>query len=666
MISILRLIVAALSATLLSPVAAQQSTPPAKQPSVEDFFRHPQYLGVELSPNGQFIAAIVPHRDRRNVAVLDLKGRSATLVTSLTNADVRSVTWVNNNRLVFSLIDLQRPAGEQRGSGLFAVDRDGKNGRELSPILPYSSVADVWQRRYSSLLRTIRPTDGSEVDDILVVSNDRNLRYSDVYRMDTRTGRKTLLTFESPGNVVEWTLDRNGVPRAALVDEDNGEVSVHFRASEKEPWKQLSRYHIYRDGATATLQPIAFDYDGLLLVRAFSPAGKLGIFAYDTANNRLGEQLVAHKDFDVFGLTADSGLIFDAAKKKLVGITFEAERREYVWFDAQWAGWQKMVDQTLPGAVNILVKPVSSPYLLVSSYSDRNPMQWFLFDPVKLTMERVVASMPWIEPSLTTEQSFIRYPARDGLDIPAYLTLPKGVPAKALPLIVDVHGGPYVRGHIWGYNPEAQFFASRGYAVLQPEFRGSRGYGWKHYQSGWKQWGLAMQDDLNDGVEHLVKQGIVDPSRVCIYGGSYGGYAVMMGLARDPDIWRCGVNIVGVTDLELLITQTWSDTNYEWRGATQAFYDASIGDPKADRERFEKTSPMRQAARIKRPVLLAYGGLDRRVPIEHGERMRSALRSAGVPHEYVVYETEGHGFLLEKNRFDFYSRVEKFLAEQLK
>jgi dipeptidyl aminopeptidase/acylaminoacyl peptidase len=468
------------------------------------------------------------------------------------------------------------------------------------------------------------------------------------------------LTFDTPGDVVSWVLDRDLVPRAAVVDEDNGEYSVHYREQEKAPWRRLIKGHLYKN-EPADFFPVTFDYEGHLIVAATAGGDKSSLYRYDVANNKLGERLVGHKDYDV-----TEGLIFDRQKKALVGAAINADRPEVVWFDQQWAAWQKMIDQTLPDTVNLLSRPRNSTSLLVRSFSDKQPGVWYLFDPERKNLERVVASRPWIEPAQLSESKFMRYPARDGLEIPAYLTLPVGRPAKDLPLIVDVHGGPYVRGHAWGFSPEAQFLASRGYAVLQPEFRGSTGYGWKHFQAGWKNWGLSMQDDLNDGVDHLVKQGIVDPTRVCIYGGSYGGYAVMMGLARDPDLWRCGVNFVGVTDLDLLQTATWSDTNFEWRGSTQAFYDMLIGNRKTDRERFDKTSPVKHADKIKRPVFMAYGGLDQRVPIQHGERMRSALRASGVPHEYVVYDTEGHGFMLEKNRFDLFKRVEKFLGDNLK
>ena len=218
----------------------------------------------------------------------------------------------------------------------------------------------------------------------------------------------------------------------------------------------------------------------------------------------------------------------------------------------------------------------------------------------------------------------VRYPARDGLEIPAYVTLPPGREAKALPLVLYVHGGPWVRGATWHWRDEPAFLAAHGYAVLEPEFRGSTGFGRRLFQAGWKEWGRAMQDDLVDGIDWLARRGTIDPSRVCIMGASYGGYAVMMGLARDAERYRCGINYVGVTDIMLMFDVTWSDM----RNTDFLRYNAKelIGDPERDAAQFKATSPLANAAKIRAPVLMAYGGADRRVPLVHGERMRDALR----------------------------------------
>ena len=263
------------------------------------------------------------------------------------------------------------------------------------------------------------------------------------------------------------------------------------------------------------------------------------------------------------------------------------------------------------------------------------------------------------------ERRPVHYTARDGLDIPAYLTLPKDSSERKPPLIVNIHGGPWARGFTWGFETEAQFFANRGYAVLEPEFRGSLGHGWKHYSSSFKQRGLTMQDDITDGVEWLIKEGVVDKNRVCLYAGSYGGYATLWGLIKTPDLYKCGVAFVAVTDINLLFGGDWYDlvgSPYRWMD-----YEAKdiIGDPKTDAEKFKSVSPLANADKLKAPVLLAYGGRDHRVPIKHGDEFREALDKYGKTYEWVLYSDEAHGFNKDDNRFDFYRRVDAFLKKYL-
>ncbi len=631
--------------------------------SVESFFRWPQHSQVALSPSGTLLGVIVPIHDRRNIAIIDLKDMRGRVLTALKESDVGFFAWVNDRRIVYGLTDLQRPLGEITPGGLYAVDIDASAPRELSPPIGLRETEAFVRFRRARLGGLFRPAQG---DNILVLANDRNLDHPDVYRMDTRTGRKTLLTTRTPGRAVGWLADRAGVVRIAITDEDDLKFAIHYRENDAAAWRKLVQYHPFLEPDRG-FTPLAFDYDGTLLVAALA-GDKSALYRYDLKENRLGERLVLHKDFDIDGNLSDPigrgpGPIFDHVKRKLVGLQIEAERPEFVWFDQDWANWHALAGRALPDAVNVPSRTSDNTKLLIRSFSDRDPGSWYFLDPEKRRLEQLVSAMPWIKPSEMRPREFVRFRARDGLSLPAYLTLPGGE-AKGLPLVVLVHGGPYVRGETWRFDPEAQFLASRGYAVLQVDFRGSLGYGWKHYQAGWKQWGLSMQDDLNDAALQLAEKGTVDRTRMAIMGASYGGYAAMMGLARDPELWRCGINYVGVTDLTLLTTATWSDTNQLFKDAA-SWYEIHVGDAGRDRERFERTSPLRLVNRIKRPVLMAYGGLDRRVPIEHGARMKRALDANQIPNEFVVYDQEGHGFRLEKNRFDFYRRVEAFLAKYM-
>jgi dipeptidyl aminopeptidase/acylaminoacyl peptidase len=307
-----------------------------------------------------------------------------------------------------------------------------------------------------------------------------------------------------------------------------------------------------------------------------------------------------------------------------------------------------------------------APWVLVRSYSDVQPSVYMLYNPQTGKLNMVGEARPGLDARRMAHQDALRYKARDGLEIPALLTMPPGTPKGAkVPLVVLVHGGPYVRGSAWGWNPESQFLASRGYAVLEPDFRGSTGYGAKHFKAGWKQWGLKMQDDIADGARWAIAQGIADPKRICIAGASYGGYATLMGLVNDPDLYRCGIDWVGVTDIQLLYDGHWSfksDMSDEWK---EYGMPELVGDPVKDAGQLAATSPLRQAARINQPLLMAYGGADHRVPMYHGRKFYDAVTRTNKQVEWIEYQEEGHGWVLPKNRIDFWSRVENFLDKNI-
>ena len=255
-----------------------------------------------------------------------------------------------------------------------------------------------------------------------------------------------------------------------------------------------------------------------------------------------------------------------------------------------------------------------------------------------------------------------RFKARDGLDIPVHVTRPVGQQGTA-PTVVMVHGGPYLRGAEWRWYAASQFLASRGYVVVEPEFRGSTGFGGRLFRAGWKQWGLAMQDDIADATLWAIKQGYADPKRICIAGGSYGGYATLMGLIRYPELYRCGVEWVGVTDIESMYTINWSDMSETW---LQYGMPVMVGDREKDAAQLAATSPLKLARKLTQPLLMAYGTEDRRVPIDHGTQLRYAVEPYNANLEWVAYADEGHGFMLEANQLDFWSRVERFLERHLR
>ena len=536
---------------------------------------------------------------------------------------------------------------------MIAIDIDGQNSRNIA--------RDI-RGGFDILART---RDGS--GELIVSTNLRDIDSDDAYRFDTRTGRSKLLTFDSPGRVVDWVIDQKLEPRVAQRLEPRESASkprrrtLWHRQSGNESWQQIGE----STGDMDRMVPLAVDEDNqTLLVSSRNQGDRSVVYRYDIATKRLGEVVAQHPWIDM-----NRGLVSHPGSGKVLGIRHSAEMPGASWFDERYAAIQAGLDKALPNTVNqITLGDDAARYLLVFAQSATDAGTYYIFDTQKRALDRVATTREWLPPALMPERRFVMYEARDGLAIPARLTVPRGVAAKNLPLIVHIHGGPWVRsyqGVQWGRWPAAQFFASRGYAVLEPEPRGSVGFGAKHYLASFTQWGLSMRDDITDGALHLATEGIVDKSRMCLFGGSYGGYATLQGLVKDPDLWRCGHAYVAVTDIELKQNVTWSDT-----ARYSDYYDTDfkrwIGDVATDRARFDATSPARNVDKIKASVMLTMGGQDQRVPIVHGTTMRDAMAKAGKPLDYTVYNDEGHGFNAPANVIDFYTRTERFFAKHLK
>lgn len=632
---------------------------------VADFFKHPTMADAELSPSGRQLGAlVVGPNERRMLAVIDLDGKAPPkVVGAFADADVRWFTWINENRLVYGAIDMRAGSGNQLGGGggLYAVNADGSAYRRLirrrGDVVREGGRIDSRMLEWNhSLLRTMPGT-----DDIIVKRWDFNevgdFFGSGLLRMNTVTGISGRITLGAPSRGADgWVVDGQGRPRAVSTFVD-GVARVHWRETpEGDSWTVLSETP-WQD---AKFQPIALDDQDRLLVlaRRDDAARTNALFRYDPrTKQRDSEPLVALAGFD-FG-----GSIRTRAGR-LLGAHFTTDADGSVWFDPALRTVQERVDKHLPATANRLMCgsrcDTEARHVLVRAASDRQPGIYYLYDRKSDSLELVGAERPWIDAKRMAERSFERIAARDGLEIPAYVTRPRG--KGPFPAVVLVHGGPYVRGGNWEWSDEAQFLASRGYLVIEPEFRGSRGFGDRHFRAGFKQWGLAMQDDLADAALWAVKQGLADRSRIAIAGASYGGYAALMGLVRHPELYRGAISWVGVTDIGLMYSLVQSDASGdELRWGLPLL----VGDREKDAAQLAATSPLKQATRITQPVLLAYGGNDVRVPIEHGTRMRDALAPHNKKVEWVEYPDEGHGFLLVKTQVDFWTRVERFLAREL-
>jgi dipeptidyl aminopeptidase/acylaminoacyl peptidase len=391
---------------------------------------------------------------------------------------------------------------------------------------------------------------------------------------------------------------------------------------------------------------------GRMLVLSSQGRDTRAVYSYDTVQRQLKEVVYGHPAQD---LAMVKGIALDEPQA-VVTVGMKPERH---WFDPQLAKLQQRIDEALPGRINSFTGNPNGK-LLVFSYSDLDPGTWYLLDRKSMRMEAILHQNSEVEPADMRPMEVMHYAARDGLRIPAFLTRP-AAQEGALPLVVVVHGGPAARDH-WQWNEEVQLLAAHGYLVFQPQFRGSSGFGTTFQRAGKGEWGRAMQDDITDGVTELVKQGLADPKRICIVGASYGGYAALWGLVKDPDLYRCGVSFAGVVDIGLMLKDR-SDRNRNT--IARQFQSRDFGDAEANRDRYEQVSPLKHVARIKAPLMLLHGEEDQRVPFEHGRRMAAALAKHAKPHEWHDIPLEGHRLKYVRSRLIYYANVLGFLATHL-
>jgi len=650
--------------TLALLLAAAVSTASAQQQAIEDFFNNPEFSEPVLSPSGRYLAAKVASKDngRDMLAVVDLSENKAKAVAGFATADVGHVQWVNDGRLLFDLRDKTEGEGDRRmAPGLFAVDRDGSHFRQLAERtndFVRDGTAQKMLPWHTFMMGQVGPqnSEWAYVTDKSIAGLG-DLRSITLLRLNTLNGHTEAVN--RPGDSMGWLLDNKGEPRLTYVYDKNIE-QIYVRDSGDEKWRMLASFDIYRGGPDA-FTPLAFGPEGTLYVISHKAKDRAAVHTFDFATAKVSDKPLIQLDgYDFSGRLIMRG-------DKLLGVRYLRDATDTLWFDPGMKQMQEDVNKLLPNTINLLDLPTHAemPNVLVTAYSDVQPNAYFIYNSETKKLNPVGASHPKIKPSQMGVQEQVRYQARDGLEIPAMLTIPLKSSGKNLPMVVLVHGGPYVRGSRWGWRSDVQFLASRGNAVLEPEYRGSTGFGDAHFRAGWKQWGLKMQDDVADGVKWAVAKGYADPKRVCIAGASYGGYATLMGLVNDPDLYKCGVNWVGVTDIKLMYTGHWlyaDDLSERWKKYGMPDL---IGDPEKDAAQLKATSPVEQAARINRPLLLAYGGADKRVPLIHGTRFRDAVRATNKDVEWVEYPEEGHGWALPKNRIDFWARVEKFLDKNI-
>ena len=634
----LGLVGAALAIALALPTPTHAAGIPKAYP-VRDFFSNPEKAYFRLSDDGQTLGFMQPVSvdgapRRLNVFVQSLKGSQPVgeprRLTAESARDINNYSWKGSDRILYV-----KDFGGDENFHLVSVDVGSGKVTDLTP----------GDKVRAQLLDDL-PDDPHH---ILVTHNRRNAEVFDVYRIDLRNGTETLVA-KNPGDIVGWTTDHKGRVRVAFRSDGLKSV-VLYRADEKSDFKPI----ITTDYKTE-LSVAAFTADNRRLY-AISNRGrdKKALVTIDPARPDEETLVFVHPEVDLGSAT------WSRLRKKITDASFVTDRIERKFFDAATERLYQRIETKVPGMqVTLQSATKAENKFIIAASSDLTPGTRFIYDARADSLSVLAEINSKIPAADMAPQKPISYKSRDGLTIHGYLTLPVGRVPKNLPCVVNPHGGPWARD-VWGYNPEVQFLANRGYCVLQMNFRGSTGYGRQFWEASFGQWGLKMQDDITDGVAWLVQQGFADAKRVGIYGTSYGGYATLAGVAFTPDLYAAAVNYVGVSNLFTFM----NTIPPYWRTELAKLQDM-VGHPERDKDRLTRTSPALNADKIRTPLMVVQGARDPRVNKAESDQMVEALKQRGVEVPYIVKDNEGHGFRNEENQFEFYGTMEKFLARYLK
>ena len=596
---------------------------------MEDFFRNPEKSSFNISPNGNHIAYMKPWKSRMNVFVMDMITKKEARLTSSQERGIYGFAWLTNKRIGYI-----KDEGGNENMHFYAVNIDKSNEIDLTPF------ENVQARIIDDL--------EDDPNHIIIGLNKRNPQIHDPYRINVNDGKMDMIA-ENPGNISEWMTDHDGKLRIAITS-DGVNTSILHRATESEKFES-----ILTTDFKVSVSPLFFTFDNKnLYVASNRGRDKSAVFKFDLNNAQEEKLIFEHDEVDV------SGLMYSRKRKVLTGVNYTVAKNEMTFFDTWRQDIQQKLEENLPGyEVGITSFSEDETKAVVVTYSDKSRGTYYYYDIDKNKLTELGEASPWLNEEDMSDMKPVQYRSRDGLVINGYLTLPKGTNGKNLPVIVNPHGGPWHRDS-WGYKSEIQFLANRGFAVFQMNFRGSTGYGREFWEKSFKQWGKLMQDDISDGVNWLIDEGIANPDRIAIYGASYGGYATLAGLTFTPDLYACGIDYVGVSSL---FTFMESMPPY-WELYRKMLYEM-VGHPDKDKELLASASPLLHIDKIKVPLFIAQGANDPRVKKSESDQIVEALQNAGIDVPYMVKNDEGHGFYNEENQFDFYREMEIFLNKHL-
>lgn len=595
----------------------------------EILFGNPERTRPQLSPDGKYLAYIAP--DEKNVLQVWLRTVGQQDDRSLTadkKRGIRAYFWTYDAE---QLIYLQDTDGDENWH-LYSVNIKSDIVRDLTP--------------FQGITAQPIDLDPNFPDQILVGLNLLDRRRHDVYRINLKNGAVEFDT-ENPGNIVAWTADPQLQIRAALAATPDGGYDLLYRETDK-PWETLRHWEPDNEGYV-----VSFSTDAqTLYIVGSHDANAQRLLALNLATRQ--ETVIAEDpQYDV------GGIVIHPVSRVLQAVSFYRDKQEWQVLDQSIADDFAAIARIANGEFNISSRDLADKTWLVAYVTDNGPVYYYTYVRESKTSTLLFSNQPKLEEVSLASMQPVSYQAQDGLTIHGYLTTPVGVAAKNLPTILLVHGGPWVRD-TWGYNPIVQWLANRGYAVLQVNYRGSTGYGKDFLNAGNREWAAKMHDDLIDAVNWLVQEGIADPQKIAIMGGSYGGYATLVGLTFTPDVFTAGVDIVGPSNL---VTLMQSIPPY-WE-PMKAMFAHRLGDLETEEEFLKARSPLFFADKIEKPLLIGQGANDPRVKQAESEQIVSAMRQANKPVEYILYPDEGHGFARPENRLHFYAKAEEFLAKYL-
>ena len=602
-----------------------------RQIPLEVFFKNPEKTDFQISPNGKFISYLKPYKNRLNVFVQSLEMGNVQQITQETNDHISRYFWLNDDELLY-MKELASGTGEQ----MFVVNREGRNTRDLLS----------GPRGKIQLISSPRSND----KELLVATlNKQDSTVFDVYRLNILT-KKTTLVLANPGNITKWFADENGKLRLA-VSSDGVNENLLYRENETQPFKRVITNN-FKTGIT----PIGFCKHDKACIYALSNLNrdKKALVEINCNTGKENREIFSHPDVDVYSAG------YSPKTQKLLSYSYNTWKRHHHFLDTTLKGIYSDLLALLPSTqVEIVDKDSSENKLIVKSYTDRTPGAFYLYIPQNKKLTKLSDVNPAIQAAEMSPMKPISYRSRDGLTINGYLTLPKGKAPVNLPVVVIPHGGPTARDS-WEFNAEIQFLAARGYAVFQPNFRGSIGYGKKFWIAGFKEWGNNVQNDITDGVRWLIEKKIADKNRIAIYGSNFGGFSALYGLCFHPDLYACGISYSGLINLFTYI----KDAPSYYKPIMQSYYER-VGNPEKDAEYFRRVSPVFNIDKIEDPVLIAQGAKDNRANINEVNEFVRKLKNRGVPITYILKEDEGYFFKRQENRIEFYRSLEKFLADNL-